>query len=316
MKLFVTGAAGFIGSNYVRWLLANTDDEVTILDALTYAGNLENDPRPDRRPAVPLRARRHLRPRRRPCCRWTATTRWCTSRPRPTSTARSRTPGLVRPHQLRRHQRAVRRRACATASRGSCTSPPTRSTARSTRARSSRPTAHPRSPYSAAKAGGRPDRAQRTSPPTACPCLVTRCSNNFGPYQFPEKVIPLFVTNLLDGGTVPLYGDGSTCATGSTCDDHCTRRAPRARARRARRDLQHRRRQRDHQPRAHRPAARAVRPRRELRRAVEDRKGHDRRYSMHPRQGHGARLDAEHTSTTGSPPPWPGTATTVPGGSR
>ena len=41
MKLFVTGAAGFIGSNYVRWLLANTDDEVTILDALTYAGNLE-----------------------------------------------------------------------------------------------------------------------------------------------------------------------------------------------------------------------------------------------------------------------------------
>ena len=42
MKLFVTGAAGFIGSNYVRWLLANGDDEVTIFDALTYAGNLES----------------------------------------------------------------------------------------------------------------------------------------------------------------------------------------------------------------------------------------------------------------------------------
>ena len=42
MKLFVTGAAGFIGSNYVRWLLANSDDEVTIYDALTYAGNMES----------------------------------------------------------------------------------------------------------------------------------------------------------------------------------------------------------------------------------------------------------------------------------
>ena len=42
MKLFVTGAAGFIGSNYVRWLLANSDDEVTIFDALTYAGNMES----------------------------------------------------------------------------------------------------------------------------------------------------------------------------------------------------------------------------------------------------------------------------------
>ena len=48
------------------------------------------------------------------------------------------------------------------------------------------------------------------------PAIVTRCTNNYGPYQFPEKVIPLFVTNLLDGRTVPLYGTGSTSATGST----------------------------------------------------------------------------------------------------
>ncbi len=45
MKLFVTGAAGFIGSNYVRWLLANSDDEVTIFDALTYAGNMASSQR-------------------------------------------------------------------------------------------------------------------------------------------------------------------------------------------------------------------------------------------------------------------------------
>jgi dTDP-glucose 4,6-dehydratase len=50
---------------------------------------------------------------------------------------------------------------------------------------------------------------------------VTRCSNNYGPYQFPEKVIPLFVTRLLDGGTVPLYGDGLNVRDWLHVDDHC-----------------------------------------------------------------------------------------------
>ena len=51
--------------------------------------------------------------------------------------------------------------------------------------------------------------------------VVTRCTNNFGPYQFPEKVIPLFTTNLLDGGTVPLYGDGLNERDWLYVDDHC-----------------------------------------------------------------------------------------------
>ena len=50
---------------------------------------------------------------------------------------------------------------------------------------------------------------------------MTRCSNNYGPYQFPEKVIPLFVTNLIDGGTVPLYGDGRNVRDWLHVDDHC-----------------------------------------------------------------------------------------------
>jgi dTDP-glucose 4,6-dehydratase len=50
---------------------------------------------------------------------------------------------------------------------------------------------------------------------------VTRCSNNYGPYQFPEKVIPLFVTNLLDGRQVPLYGDGMNVRDWLHVDDHC-----------------------------------------------------------------------------------------------
>lgn len=51
--------------------------------------------------------------------------------------------------------------------------------------------------------------------------VVTRCSNNYGPYQFPEKVVPLFVTTLLDGGTVPLYGDGRHVRDWLHVDDHC-----------------------------------------------------------------------------------------------
>ena len=51
--------------------------------------------------------------------------------------------------------------------------------------------------------------------------VITRCSNNYGPYQFPEKIIPLFVTNLIDGGTVPLYGDGLNVRDWLHVDDHC-----------------------------------------------------------------------------------------------
>jgi dTDP-glucose 4,6-dehydratase len=51
--------------------------------------------------------------------------------------------------------------------------------------------------------------------------VITRCSNNYGPYQFPEKVIPLFITNLLDGRKVPLYGDGLNVRDWLHVDDHC-----------------------------------------------------------------------------------------------
>ena len=53
------------------------------------------------------------------------------------------------------------------------------------------------------------------------PVLITRCSNNYGPYQFPEKLIPLFVTNLLEGKKVPLYGDGMNVRDWLYVDDHC-----------------------------------------------------------------------------------------------
>jgi dTDP-glucose 4,6-dehydratase len=78
----------------------------------------------------------------------------------------------------------------------------------------------PNSPYSASKAGS--DLMARSSFRThGLAVCVTRCSNNYGPHQFPEKVIPLFVTNLMDGKKVPLYGDGLNVRDWLHVDDHC-----------------------------------------------------------------------------------------------
>lgn len=78
----------------------------------------------------------------------------------------------------------------------------------------------PSSPYSASKAGS--DLLVRSYAVTfGYPAIVTRCTNNYGPYQFPEKVIPLFVTNLLDGKKVPLYGEGRNERDWLYVEDHC-----------------------------------------------------------------------------------------------
>ncbi|HXT89686.1 MAG TPA: GDP-mannose 4,6-dehydratase, partial [Trebonia sp.] len=78
----------------------------------------------------------------------------------------------------------------------------------------------PNSPYAAAKAGG-DMLAQVYARTHGLNVSVTRCCNNYGPYQFPEKVIPLFITNLLDGLTIPLYGDGQNVRSWVHVDDHC-----------------------------------------------------------------------------------------------
>lgn len=78
----------------------------------------------------------------------------------------------------------------------------------------------PNSPYSASKASS--DLLARAYHRTyGLPVCITRCSNNYGPYQFPEKVIPLFVTNLVDGADVPLYGEGLNVRDWLHVDDHC-----------------------------------------------------------------------------------------------
>ena len=126
------------------------------------------------------------------------------------------------------------------------------------------------------------------------PGLITRSSNNFGPYQFPEKVIPLFVTNLLDGQKVPLYGDGLNVRDWCYVEDNCagidlvlregdrsarsTTSAPATRSRTAISPT---------------PSSRCSDAARTMIEYVEDRLGHDRRYSDRHRQGACARLVAE-----------------------
>ncbi len=111
---------------------------------------------------------------------------------------------------VRRCPDAARRLPARTAYLAWCTSAPTRSTARSTRAVLDRERAR----CCRTRRTRRPRRAPtcwrgRTHRTYGLNISTTRCSNNYGPYQFPEKVIPLFITNLMDGRKVPLYGDGA-----------------------------------------------------------------------------------------------------------
>ena len=238
MKLLVCGGAGFIGSNFVRLRVREHGDEVVVLDKLTYAGRRENLAGPRRRRFV---ARRDRGPRGRRAARSRASTRSSTSPPRRTSTARSPSPTRSSRTHARRHLRAARggarARACAT-----CRSRPTRSTARSRRARS--PRTSPLQPVLALQRDEgrrRPARRSPTSTPTGCETVICRGSNNYGPYQYPEKLIPLMVLNALHGDPLPVYGDGMQVRNWIYVEDFARGDRPRARARRARRGLQRRR---------------------------------------------------------------------------
>ena len=127
----------------------------------------------------------------------------------------------------------------------------------------------PRSPYSASKAAA--DHLVRAYHHTyGLPVLMTNCSNNYGPYQFPEKLIPLMIINALEGKPLPVYGDGQNVRDWLFVDDHCQALRAGARARHAGRDLQYRRRLRagesrrrandlrDRRSASARPAARAL----------------------------------------------------------
>ena len=218
-KILVTGGAGFIGSNYVRHVLATTDDAVTVYDALTYAGNLstlrdvDDDPRyqfvkgnicdPE---TLEDAMRGHDT-----VVHFAAESHVDRSIVGPDDFIHTNCFGTnvvmdtARRLEIARVVHIGTDEVYGSVETGSSaeTDP-----------------LEPRSPYSASKAGS--DLIALSYHHTyGLPVSVTRCTNNFGPYQYPEKAIPLFTTNLLDGGRIPLYGDGLNERDWIFVDDHC-----------------------------------------------------------------------------------------------
>ncbi|MGE5648007.1 MAG: dTDP-glucose 4,6-dehydratase [Acidobacteriota bacterium] len=223
MKILVTGGAGFIGSAFVRLLLTEAPSaEIVNLDKLTYAGNLEN--------LEPVAANPRYRFVRGDICdadlvnsvldefaaeaivHFAAESHVDRSILAPQVVFETNLRGTFTLLEAARAHRTPRFLHVSTDEvYGSVAAPAV--------ADESYPL-NPSSPYSAAKAGS--DLLALSYFTTyRVPVVVTRASNNYGPYQFPEKLIPLMISNALDGKKLPVYGDGTNVRDWLYVEDHC-----------------------------------------------------------------------------------------------
>ncbi len=224
MKILVAGGAGFIGSHYVRTLLDGgypgfEQAQVTVLDKLTYAGNLANLEPVSTSPQFSFvrgdicdsDLLASVVPGHHIVINFAAETHVDRSISGASSFVAANVAGVQ-----------VLLQACLDAGVQRVVQVSTDEVYGSLASGSWTEDAmlEPNSPYAAAKAGG--DLMARAYARThGLNVSVTRCCNNYGPYQFPEKVIPLFITNLVRGLTVPLYGDGGNIRGWVHVDDHC-----------------------------------------------------------------------------------------------
>lgn len=229
MRLLVTGGAGFIGSNFIRYILkkypaspaGGSDYKIVNLDLLTYAGNLENlkdlENNPNYKfvkgdisdPKIVNDAVKDIDI----IVNFAAETHVDRSIMEPGNFVRTNIIGTYNLLEAAKNNGGVRFHHVSTdevfGSLG----------LNGTSFNETTPY-DPRSPYSASKAAS--DHLVRAYFHTfGLPITISNCSNNYGPYQFPEKLIPLFITNLLEGKKIPLYGDGLNIRDWLFVEDHC-----------------------------------------------------------------------------------------------
>jgi dTDP-glucose 4,6-dehydratase len=230
--IVVTGGAGFIGANFVIDWMAGSEEPITVIDKLTYAGNLEN--------LAAVRNRSQFALLRLDICEETAVLSLLRQhRPRalihfaaeshvdrsihgPAEFIRTNVNGTFALLEAARtywdelageHKNSFRFLHVSTDEVYGSLGPHDPAFSEVT-------SYAPNSPYSASKAAS--DHLVRAYHHTyGLPTLTTHCSNNYGPFQFPEKLIPLTILNAIDGKTLPLYGDGRNVRDWLYVGDHC-----------------------------------------------------------------------------------------------
>jgi dTDP-glucose 4,6-dehydratase len=223
MKLLVTGGAGFIGANFIKyWLKNHPNDEIVNLDKLTYAGNLVNLKDCEDNPNYTFikgdicdgEIVNKIMENTDTVVHFAAESHVDRSILFPSQFIKTNVLGTqvlleaaTYYHVMRFHHVSTDEVFGALA-------------LHDTKKFSETTPYNPRSPYAASKAAS--DHLVRAYHTTyGLPITITNCSNNYGPYQFPEKFIPLAITNLLEEKTVPIYGDGLYVRDWLYVEDHC-----------------------------------------------------------------------------------------------
>lgn len=223
MKLLVTGGAGFIGSNFIHyWLKQHPDDEVINLDKLTYAGNLETLKDVEKNPHYSFVHADITDPKAvlsamdgvDTVVHFAAESHVDRSILEPSPFVLTNVLGaqVLLDAALKTGVKRFHHVSTDEVFGSLELNSPEKFHEQTPY--------DPRSPYAASKAAS--DHFVRAYHETyGLPITITNCSNNFGPYMFPEKLIPLAITNLMEGKTVPVYGDGLNVRDWLYVEDHC-----------------------------------------------------------------------------------------------